>query len=90
MVNAHSSGDYPAAIVLSIALLSGVWYSVVADRVPNPYLVCPSPSSCTSAAIILSESNFAQDEVFHVRQAQVYCSGDFHTWDPKITTPPGL
>jgi alpha-1,2-glucosyltransferase len=25
-----------------------------------------------------------------VRQAQVYCSGDFGTWDPKITTPPGL
>ncbi|KAF2142591.1 glycosyltransferase family 59 protein [Aplosporella prunicola CBS 121167] len=30
------------------------------------------------------------DEVFHVRQAQVYCAGDFHVWDPKITTPPGL
>ena len=31
-----------------------------------------------------------QDEEFHVRQAQVYCKGDFETWDPKITTPPGL
>ncbi|RDI82298.1 hypothetical protein Vi05172_g7738 [Venturia inaequalis] len=30
------------------------------------------------------------DEVFHVRQAQVYCNGDFHVWDQKITTPPGL
>ncbi|KAF2809310.1 uncharacterized protein BDZ99DRAFT_498709 [Mytilinidion resinicola] len=30
------------------------------------------------------------DEVFHVRQAQVYCSGAFSQWDPKITTPPGL
>ncbi|OCL03596.1 glycosyltransferase family 59 protein [Glonium stellatum] len=30
------------------------------------------------------------DEVFHVRQAQVYCAGAFHQWDPKITTPPGL
>lgn len=31
-----------------------------------------------------------QDEVFHVRQAQLYCAGRFHDWDPKITTPPGL
>ncbi|KAF2490745.1 hypothetical protein BU16DRAFT_469470 [Lophium mytilinum] len=30
------------------------------------------------------------DEVFHVRQAQVYCTGAFSQWDPKITTPPGL
>ncbi|KAF2117607.1 alpha-2-glucosyltransferase Alg10 [Lophiotrema nucula] len=29
------------------------------------------------------------DEVFHVPQAQRYCNGDY-TWDPKITTPPGL
>ncbi|KAK4541244.1 hypothetical protein LTR36_008160 [Oleoguttula mirabilis] len=30
------------------------------------------------------------DEVFHVRQAQQYCNGNFHDWDPKITTPPLL
>ena len=30
------------------------------------------------------------DEVFHVRQAQAYYAGKFRTWDPKITTPPGL
>ncbi|KAI9714427.1 MAG: glucosyltransferase [Bogoriella megaspora] len=30
------------------------------------------------------------DEVFHVRQAQVYCEGKYGIWDPKITTPPGL
>jgi alpha-1,2-glucosyltransferase len=30
------------------------------------------------------------DEVFHIRQAQAYCDGQFGTWDPKITTPPGL
>ncbi|KZM25064.1 Dolichyl-P-Glc:Glc(2)Man(9)GlcNAc(2)-PP-dolichol alpha-1,2glucosyltransferase [Ascochyta rabiei] len=29
------------------------------------------------------------DEFFHVPQAQKYCKGDF-SWDPKITTPPGL
>ncbi|KAI7557686.1 hypothetical protein KC343_g9074 [Hortaea werneckii] len=30
------------------------------------------------------------DEVFHVRQAQLYCAGNFHDWDPKITTPPAF
>ncbi|KAF9738615.1 hypothetical protein PMIN06_001970 [Paraphaeosphaeria minitans] len=29
------------------------------------------------------------DEYFHVPQAQRYCGKDY-TWDPKITTPPGL
>ncbi|KAI9704750.1 MAG: glucosyltransferase [Candelina mexicana] len=30
------------------------------------------------------------DEVFHVRQAQAYLAHQWHVWDPKITTPPGL
>lgn len=30
------------------------------------------------------------DEIFHISQAQQYCRGDFWTWDPMITTPPGL
>ncbi|XP_074565348.1 dol-P-Glc:Glc(2)Man(9)GlcNAc(2)-PP-Dol alpha-1,2-glucosyltransferase [Curcuma longa] len=30
------------------------------------------------------------DEIFHIPQAQRYCRGDFWTWDPMITTPPGL
>ncbi|XP_068611453.1 dol-P-Glc:Glc(2)Man(9)GlcNAc(2)-PP-Dol alpha-1,2-glucosyltransferase [Brachionichthys hirsutus] len=30
------------------------------------------------------------DEIFHVPQAQKYCSGKFNEWDPMITTPPGL
>ncbi|KAF1940815.1 hypothetical protein EJ02DRAFT_379113 [Clathrospora elynae] len=29
------------------------------------------------------------DEYFHVAQSQKYCKGDY-SWDPKITTPPGL
>ncbi|KAH8730073.1 alpha-2-glucosyltransferase Alg10 [Phaeosphaeriaceae sp. PMI808] len=29
------------------------------------------------------------DEFFHIPQAQKYCNSDY-TWDPKITTPPGL
>ncbi|XP_075487886.1 dol-P-Glc:Glc(2)Man(9)GlcNAc(2)-PP-Dol alpha-1,2-glucosyltransferase isoform X1 [Primulina tabacum] len=30
------------------------------------------------------------DEIFHVPQAQKYCGGNFGSWDPMITTPPGL
>ncbi|KAJ7071437.1 glucosyltransferase [Mycena amicta] len=30
------------------------------------------------------------DEPFHIPQAQAYCRGEFDTWDPKLTTPPGL
>ncbi|KAG0085506.1 glucosyltransferase [Podila epicladia] len=30
------------------------------------------------------------DEIFHIPQAQRYCAGDYWTWDPKLTTPPGL
>jgi len=30
------------------------------------------------------------DEIFHLRQAQAYCRGEFSVWDDKITTYPGL
>ncbi|KAI2795616.1 glucosyltransferase [Blomia tropicalis] len=31
------------------------------------------------------------DELFHIPQAQQYCQkDDFISWDPKLTTPPGL
>ena len=30
------------------------------------------------------------DEIFHVPQAMAYCNGHFSTYDPKLTTPPGL
>lgn len=30
------------------------------------------------------------DEVFHIGQAQAYLRGQWHVWDPKLTTPPGL
>ncbi|KAJ1394393.1 Alpha-2-glucosyltransferase Alg10 [Sesbania bispinosa] len=30
------------------------------------------------------------DEIFHIPQAQQYCRGNFRSWDPMITTPPGL
>eukprot|EP00636_Phaeomonas_parva_P006118 CAMPEP_0118875862 /NCGR_PEP_ID=MMETSP1163-20130328/16761_1 /TAXON_ID=124430 /ORGANISM="Phaeomonas parva, Strain CCMP2877" /LENGTH=459 /DNA_ID=CAMNT_0006811411 /DNA_START=206 /DNA_END=1585 /DNA_ORIENTATION=- len=30
------------------------------------------------------------DEPFHLQQTQKYCAGDYDSWDPKITTFPGL
>lgn len=30
------------------------------------------------------------DEIFHIPQLQEYCKGNFKTWNPMITTPPGL
>lgn len=30
------------------------------------------------------------DEKFHIPQVQQYCRADFESWDPMITTPPGL
>ncbi|KAM3340898.1 dol-P-Glc:Glc(2)Man(9)GlcNAc(2)-PP-Dol alpha-1,2-glucosyltransferase isoform X1 [Capsicum galapagoense] len=30
------------------------------------------------------------DEIFHIPQAQQYCKGNLRSWDPMITTPPGL
>lgn len=30
------------------------------------------------------------DEIFHIPQAQQYCKGNFRSWDPMITTPPGM
>ncbi|KAL5549970.1 hypothetical protein UlMin_000146 [Ulmus minor] len=30
------------------------------------------------------------DEIFHIPQAQQYCKANFTSWDPMITTPPGL
>ncbi|ODQ66631.1 hypothetical protein NADFUDRAFT_57500 [Nadsonia fulvescens var. elongata DSM 6958] len=30
------------------------------------------------------------DEIFHIPQTQRYCDEDYYSWDPKITTPPGL
>lgn len=30
------------------------------------------------------------DEIFHIPQAQKYCNGNFTSWDPMITTLPGL
>ena len=30
------------------------------------------------------------DEIFHISQTKEYCKGNWLTYDPKLTTPPGL
>jgi alpha-1,2-glucosyltransferase len=60
------------------------WFNLVSQVVPEPYLV--SAYNRRAGDIVLTSN---QDEFFHVPQAQKYCNGDY-TWDPKITTPPGL
>ncbi|KAF8078328.1 glucosyltransferase [Lyophyllum atratum] len=50
---------------------------------------------CGACITVLKELNVIvdepyMDEPFHIPQAQAYCRGEFSTWDPKITTPPGL
>jgi|TARA_R110002003_G_scaffold52_29_gene4631 alpha-1,2-glucosyltransferase len=73
----------PAAL-LAVANISATWYNVVSNEVPEPYLVSAHQRSSKDTVLM---SN--QDEFFHIPQAQKYCQGDY-TWDPKITTPPGL
>jgi len=46
--------------------------------------------SCRSVRDLKPNLRRPQDEPFHVPQAQAYCNGEWATWDPKITTPPGL
>jgi alpha-1,2-glucosyltransferase len=71
-------------VYLAIYYLASFWADQVTKVVPEPYLVWqllfltyPTPDTL-------------QDEVFHIPQAQAYCSGRFDVWDPKLTTPPGL
>lgn len=48
-----------------------------------------------TCVVVLKELNALvtspyMDEPFHIAQAQTYCRGDYWSWDPNITTPPGL
>jgi alpha-1,2-glucosyltransferase len=74
----------PPAALLLIVNIATTWYNVVSKEVPGPYLVSAYKRSISDTDLM---SN--QDEFFHIPQAQRYCKGDY-TWDPKITTPPGL
>lgn len=74
---------FPALIPVT---LGWVWLSVVNKTAPEPYLVSDFPVLASAS----SNDWAAQDEFFHIPQAQVYCEGKYFQWDDKITTPPGL
>ncbi|ORZ34088.1 DIE2/ALG10 family-domain-containing protein [Catenaria anguillulae PL171] len=42
------------------------------------------------AAVSTQVKDPYMDEPFHAPQARAYCAGNWDTWDPKLTTPPGL
>ncbi|KAH0604511.1 uncharacterized protein H6S33_006888 [Morchella sextelata] len=50
-------------------------------------------AAATAAVSVLVNSVVPEpylDEVFHIPQAQAYCTNRFTVWDPKLTTPAGL
>lgn len=87
-----------AATAAAAASLWAIPISILVDRiVPQPYMV--TPLSLPLFSIHFSFLDFVtrdelktlwQDEIFHVPQVHKYCRGDFWSWDPMITTPPGL
>ena len=89
---------------ITVAVLVGLWVipiSIIVNRiVPHPYMVCNYWLRRLSALCVLFcvwiDDNIRkplailQDEIFHIPQAQEYCRANFRSWDPMITTPPGL
>jgi alpha-1,2-glucosyltransferase len=71
---------YQAFVVVSVYVLK-----LVNEAVNEPYMVCACAPVASAAHDLC-----AQDEPFHVPQAQAYCRGEWAVWDPKLTTPPGL
>ncbi|KAI0768618.1 glucosyltransferase [Trametes elegans] len=57
---------------------------------PTYYVIFVTAAVLTLKAVNEEVTEPYMDEPFHVPQAQAYCRGDYWTWDPKITTPPGL
>jgi alpha-1,2-glucosyltransferase len=77
--------NWPIQAVLLLTFnFALTWHNLVSGNVPEPYLVSIYDHRVRGTAL-----KSTQDEFFHVPQAQKYCDGDY-TWDPKITTPPGL
>lgn len=84
---------------LAVAAIVSMWVIPVSflvnSIVPEPYMV--RIITCVVNIILNFEypaialtQGYVQDEIFHIPQAQRYCRGNFRSWDPMITTPPGL
>lgn len=71
----------------SLFIFGRSWLAFVSREVPEPYLV---NKPLNFPIVVDMVTNYQQDEVFHIPQAQTYCEGRYWDWDDKITTPPGL
>lgn len=94
-------GKIALAAIMSLCVIPA---SIMVNRiVPEPYMVRKSllnwrTDSCwyldwyqrNLPSFNMIEIHDLQDEIFHVPQAKHYCKGNFGSWDPMITTPPGL
>lgn len=56
----------------------------------RPRAISCKVNKCSIENDALFLTNYHKDEVFHIPQGQAYCKGNYHKWDDKITTPPGL
>lgn len=74
-------GLFPSLFLSIVSSLSLTWYL---------HNICIHTFVCIAVFFVLNCMCFWQDEIFHVPQAQQYCKGNFTSWDPMITTPPGL
>ncbi|XP_066972896.1 dol-P-Glc:Glc(2)Man(9)GlcNAc(2)-PP-Dol alpha-1,2-glucosyltransferase [Macrobrachium rosenbergii] len=64
---------------------------------PQPAFIFPLVIGCFTAVtyvffviVYTVQPKAFVDEIFHIPQAQKICDGNFHEWDDKITTLPGL
>ena len=83
------SSEPGASYYAAFVAVCGVTLRAVNEEVTEPYMVRVARSK-PARPQYLRRQRVAQDEPFHVPQAQAYCRGDYWAWDPKITTPPGL
>lgn len=75
---------YTAFCVANVIILKEV-----NNEVTEPYMVSVRTSLMKHHRLMRLRP-VIKDEPFHIPQAQAYCRGEWTTWDPKITTPPGL
>ncbi|KAH9609054.1 hypothetical protein KSS87_013046 [Heliosperma pusillum] len=59
------------------------------NRPDNDASITPSPLEHQWLGMQMRDLD-EQDEIFHIPQTQQYCNANFRSWDPMITTPPGL
>lgn len=91
-----SQRDVLHGVFVAVNVLAFV---LVQLEVPDPYLVRSSAEPFITELVTFAEraarihsgrTLTSQDEIFHIPQTQRYCEEDFESWDPAITTPPGL